>query len=181
MPNFWTHIKSGFFAFPILVLGWQFLFPLLNDIGFNVVNGSQVYLVGFAFFVLGTDLPDIDHKDSLINKFTRIFLMGLMTGITFLILNKSGFVGKILTGEFSKFRTSIFWFVSVLIGLVSGEVFLKVKPSHRGLTHSLVSGFLYSVIVGFFVYILSFIEGLFFPIIAAFSGYLLHMGLDKFL
>lgn len=179
MPNFWTHIKTSFFVFPILILVWQYLLPLINNLVSIRINNPLSYIFGFAFFVVGSDLPDIDHKDSIIHKVVRMFLMILMAGSSFYLLSGSEFVADFFSEYASTFKIPLYWLLSVLVGFISGQAFVRLKSKHRGGIHSSVAAIIYGVLVFIFVYSVMSFQAAIFPSISATIGYLLHLGLDK--
>src|SRR6056297_2717851 len=70
MPNFKHHILSGVLIFPVYYLVFSIIFNAFNGHYPLFNNGELIF--SFLLFVFGSDLPDVDHDLSIINKIFRI-------------------------------------------------------------------------------------------------------------
>ena len=179
MPNFWTHVKTSFFMFPILILGWEYFHPFLNTLGIKIVNNPLMYILGFSFFVIGSDLPDIDHQDAIIHKIVRMLLMILISASSFYLLFESQTISSFFSDYSNRFIIPLYWLISVLVGFLSGELFVILKAKHRGVIHSPVTSIFYGILVFIFIFGILSLQKAIFPSISAFFGYNLHLGMDK--
>jgi inner membrane protein len=171
MPNYETHVLSGIVTYPLAVLA-AFLLKLYLNVPFEITNTAM--LLGYALYVLGADLPDLDHPNSLIHRGTKPIVAVITGGATYLNVIK-----YIDLGEPWK-TVSVAWGIGVLGALVGWIGFTALMPRHRGVVHSL----LFATIYGFLAFLLapyglhmSIGEGLFLGF-SAFSGYTLHLLLD---
>ncbi len=171
MPNYDTHVLSGVVTYPIAVLLGEIMKTYLN----LPLKPTPVALVlGYAFYVLGSDLPDMDHPNALIHRGTKP-IVSVATGSA-IFLWASDRVS--LSPEW--LNPVVTWAIGALGGLAAWYLFTALMPRHRGIVHSLlfaaVYGLLTFALVGYGLK-LSSGEG-FYVGLAAFLGYTLHLLLD---
>lgn len=171
MPNYDVHVLSGVITYPLAVLVGQVLRVYLNV----PLKLTPIALVlGYAFYVLGSDLPDMDHPDALIHRGTKPIVSVAVGSAVFLWANKAISLNPEWLNPVGA------WLVGALAGVLAWYLFTALMPRHRGIVHSLlfaaVYGFLAFVLVGYGLK-LSIGEGLYVGL-AAFLGYTLHLLLD---
>lgn len=171
MPNYDAHVLSGVVTYPLAVLA-AFLLKIHLGVPFELTNTAM--LLGYALYILGADLPDLDHPDSLIHRGTKPIVSVIVGGATYM-----NAVKYIDLGDSWK-TVSAAWAVGVLGALAGWIGFTALMPRHRGVVHSL----LFAAIYGFLAFLaggyglgMGFGESLFLGF-AAFSGYTLHLLLD---
>ncbi|AEX85194.1 hypothetical protein XO10_03830 [Marinitoga sp. 1135] len=141
MPNFRTHVITGIILYPLYFL----LFSLIADFfSIDFISSLKVILSGFFIFVLGSDLPDVDHNFSLINKFFRILLVGIGIQIVFKISYYYDFL-SFLHMRLYVLKT-IYIILGILAGGIMGILFNKITK-HRGKWHSPITGIFLGIIL----------------------------------
>ncbi len=172
MPNYDTHVLSGIVTYPVAVLIGQALRVYLN----LPLKLTPIALVlGYAFYVLGSDLPDMDHPDSLIHRGTKPIVSVAVGSAAFLWASDK----VSLSPEW--LNPVLAWVIAAVAGLAGWYLFTALMPKHRGIVHSLffaaVYGFLAFALTGY-GFKMSREEG-FYIGLAAFLGYTLHLLLDR--
>ncbi|GAB6188798.1 metal-dependent hydrolase [Marinitoga arctica] len=176
MPNFKTHIISGVLFYPIYFLLYSFIMDILNT---EFYPSESIILISFFFFLLGADLPDIDHNFSFINKLFRILLVGLGIFMVFKIRRYFDFL------SFLHLKLYIIKTLYIIFGIIIGGIIgilFNNMTKHRGKWHSLFTGILFGIIVYFLkvnnYYTFSF-EALFLGLSLT-IGFCVHLFLDYF-
>ncbi|SHE63273.1 LexA-binding, inner membrane-associated putative hydrolase [Marinitoga hydrogenitolerans DSM 16785] len=144
MPNFKTHVITGILFYPTYFLLYSFILDIANKAFYP---DESIILISFFLFVLGSDLPDVDHKFSLINKIFRILLVGIGIYIVFKIRRYFDFF------SFFPFRLYIIKTLYIIIGIILGSligILFNYITKHRGKWHSPITG----IIIGIIMYIL---------------------------
>ncbi|HIP89085.1 MAG TPA: metal-dependent hydrolase [Thermococcus paralvinellae] len=170
--NYEEHILGGILTYPIVILIASLLKVHLN-VPFQLNAISM--MLGYAFYVLGSDLPDIDHPDALIHRGTKPIVAIAIGSSAFLKLR------GLAPTDYGWANLTIAWTVASFIAFVSWYAFSAIMPRHRGIVHSMSFGIIYGLI-SFLIVVyglrLKPEEGAFIGF-AAFMGYLLHLVLDK--
>jgi membrane-bound metal-dependent hydrolase YbcI (DUF457 family) len=172
MPNYDTHVLSGIVSYPLAVF---IAFMLRDYAGVPFALSTTAMVIGYALYVLGSDLPDMDHPNALIHRGTKP-IVSVAVGSAVFIQS----VGSINIGE-PWLNITAAWGVGALAALMAWFAFTWVMPKHRGIVHSL----LFAAVYGLLGYALvEFGLGLgrgeaLFAGFAAFSGYTLHLILDR--
>ena len=161
MANFATHIGAG-----TLVAGTLATVTLAAD----VVAPENVVAVTLAG-VLGSILPDIDHKES---RISRNFFSGLAFFFSFVAL-------FVAAGKFSIAEMLLLWLGTLLFVRYPVKAMFDGMSYHRGIWHSWLAAVFCSLVTAFFFYyILQRHDGV--AWLAAgfmFAGYMTHLVLDE--
>ena len=171
MPNYDVHMLSGIVSYPIAVA----IAGYLSTVGVPFKLTTMALLIGYALYVLGADLPDMDHPNALIHRGTKPIVSVLAGGAAYINI-----IGRVNVGtEWLNITTA--WGISVVVAVIAWYSFTWMMPRHRGIVHSL----LFALIYGALSYLLveyglgmNTDEG-FFVGFTAFSGYTLHLLLDR--
>lgn len=170
MPNYDVHVLSGIASYPVIVAA----------AGLAAAHGAPLALttialvLGYAFYVLGSDLPDMDHPNALIHRGTKPIVSVVVGGAVYV-----NAAGSINVGE-PWLNMAVEWGIAVLAAVIAWFAFTWMMPKHRGIVHS----FLFAAVYGGLAFVLveyglnmTTGEGLYVGF-AAFSGYVLHLLLD---
>ncbi|WP_048151323.1 metal-dependent hydrolase [Palaeococcus ferrophilus] len=170
MPNYDTHVLSGIVSYPLAVA----LAGFLSTQGVPFKLTTVALVLGYALYVLGADLPDMDHPNALIHRGTKPIVSVLAGGATYINVK-----GTINVGA-PWLNTTAEWAIAVVVALIVWYAFTWLMPSHRGIVHSLLFALLYGALSFLLVEYglgMSTGEGLYVGF-AAFTGYTLHLVLD---
>ena len=170
MPNYDAHVLSGIVSYPLAVA----VAGLLSARGVPFELSTMALLIGYGLYVLGADLPDMDHPNALIHRGTKPIVSVLAGGATYINV-----AGSINVGE-PWLNTTLSWGIAVAVAVVAWFAFTWLMPKHRGIVHSLLFAIIYGALAFFLVDFgldMSTGEGLYVGF-AAFSGYTLHLILD---
>ena len=169
MPNYDVHVLSGIVSYPAVVVLAGLLSPTLH---FGLTPTALI--LGYALYVLGSDLPDMDHPNALIHRGTKPIVSVSVGGAVYLWVIRYLHLGAEWLNQ------SAAWTVGAVGAFIAWFGFTAVMPRHRGVVHSLF----FAAIYGFLAFLLagyglgmSFGEALYSGF-AAFSGYTLHLTLD---
>jgi inner membrane protein len=171
MPNYDTHVLSGVVSYPLAVA----LAGFLSTYGAPFKLTTMALVLGYALYVLGADLPDMDHPNALIHRGTKPIVSVLTGGATYINVK-----GTINVGT-PWINTSIEWTIAAAAALIAWYAFTWLMPSHRGIVHSLLFATVYGALAFLLVEYglgMSTGEGLYVGF-AAFAGYTLHLILDR--
>jgi len=180
MPNFKVHVVSGIFAFPLII-------PVLNLIH-NVFQlqgmSDRILILSFLFFTLGSDAPDLDHKNAYMHRVAKVIVWMIATVYLFYFLRERiplWFPGlKWLQNEI------IMFYLAIFAGLLISTFLSAITPPHRGPFHSFIAPIVFGLIVGILFYWLdiknasprlAISNALYIGLSAAF-GYTLHLTMD---
>ncbi|ALV63009.1 hypothetical protein ADU37_CDS13100 [Thermococcus sp. 2319x1] len=170
--NYEGHVLSGILTYPLAVLLASFLKYYAN-LPFELTTISMI--VGYGVYVLGSDLPDLDHPEALIHRGVKPIVAVIVGGAVFVkgrnLVSVGNEVGDPALG----------WLIACLLAFGSWYAFSALMPKHRGIVHSLAFALLYgAVIFASFEYGLGFKFGeALFIAFAAFLGYSLHLIIDR--
>ncbi|AEC51646.1 hypothetical protein PNA2_0731 [Pyrococcus sp. NA2] len=164
--NYEEHVLAGLITYPIFVALLYFLQQYIP------LDLSYLPLVlGYAFYVLGSDLPDIDHPDSIIHRGVKP-IFSIIVGSTVALRTQH---------IFPSYQPIFSWALGGVSAFISWFIFSALMPRHRGIVHSvfsaLVYGFLSFIAVKYGIKIGT--QGALVVALAAFSGYMLHLMLDR--
>ncbi len=170
--NYDEHVLGGIITYPLTILTASLLRAYL-DVPFQL--SFMAMALGYAFYVLGSDLPDMDHPDALIHRGTKP-IVAVAIGISAFLK-----FSEISITKYEWANLTIAWGIAVLFAFASWYIFSTIMPKHRGIVHSVGFACVYGLL-GFALPVyglgLHWKEGLFVGF-AAFMGYLLHLILDK--
>ncbi|WP_258083531.1 metal-dependent hydrolase [Thermococcus thermotolerans] len=172
MPNYDAHLLSGIVSYPLTVF---IAFVLRDYAGIPFTISTFAMVIGYALYVLGADLPDMDHPNALIHRGTKPIVAVAVGSAVF--MQSLGSIN--LGGE--PLNVAAAWGVGTLAGVIAWYGFTVIMPKHRGIVHSLLFAAIYGALAFIMVeYGLSMArgEGLYVGF-AAFSGYTLHLLLDR--
>ncbi|ASJ01568.1 metal-dependent hydrolase [Thermococcus gorgonarius] len=172
MPNYDAHVLSGIVTYPLAVA----LAGILKEYaGIPFELSSIALILGYALYVLGADLPDMDHPNALLHRGTKpIVAVAVGSAVYLQALHRFSFTEEWL-------NQTAAWSVGVVGALIGWFGFTWIMPRHRGIVHSLLFAFIYGVLAFLLVEYglgMSTGEGLYVGF-AAFSGYMLHLLLDR--
>ncbi|KLO21836.1 hypothetical protein X275_07810 [Marinitoga sp. 1197] len=143
MPNFKTHIITGILFYPVYFLLYS---AIMNFFNIDFYQNDTLILTAFFFFVLGSDLPDVDHNMSLINRVFRILLIGAGIYSIFKIEKYYNFL-SFLSINIYLIKT-IYIIIGIILGWIFGILFNHITK-HRGKWHSPFTGILTGIILYF--------------------------------
>lgn len=170
--NYEGHVLSGILTYPLAVILASFLKYYAN-IPFELTALSMI--LGYGVYVLGSDLPDLDHPEALIHRGVKP-VVAVMVGSAVFVKG-----GNLLSIGNNVVDPVFGWLIAGLFAFGSWYAFSALMPKHRGVVHSLTFALLYGVLVfATFEYGLGFKfgEALFIGF-AAFLGYTLHLIVDR--
>lgn len=172
MPNYDTHVLSGIVTYPVAVLIGTLLKVYLH---LPIELTTTALVLGYAFYVLGSDLPDIDHPDALIHRGSKPIVSVAVGSAVFLWAKD--FVN--LNPPWLNHVVS--WLTGAFGGLAAWYLFTAIMPKHRGIVHSLLFAAIYGMLAFLLVnYGLGMSEGAgLYTGLSAFLGYTLHLLLDR--
>jgi len=170
--NYEEHVLAAIISYPIIVL-MAGLLQVYGEFPFHL--GVAATVLGYAFYVLGGDLPDIDHPNALIHRGAKPLVAVTVGGLVYLKTIEA-------MGPPSGWSDlTLRWTVAALAALVSWYAFSALMPHHRGVVHSL----LFAAIYGLLAFLTAHwglrlgVEDGAFVGFAAFCGYTLHLLLDR--
>ncbi len=170
MPNYDTHVLSGIISYPVAVL----IAALLSGhVPFELTAVST--MLGYAFYVLGSDLPDMDHPNALIHRGTKPIVAVAVGSAVFIRVH------PYINTSSDWMNLTLSWLIASAAAFASWFAFTAVMPKHRGIVHSLLFALIYGGVVFLLAHTgigMSYGESLFVGF-AAFSGYTLHLILDR--
>jgi hypothetical protein len=164
------HKAHEFFGIAIWLL---FLIVVLLGYSNKVSLAVELGIIGFVFCVLGSILPDIDEKHSIIFKKVRFLIAALVFVIAFVTIGAA----------YSKNTLNDMLFllaICALMALAAVFAFYAIIPAHRGGIHSVLAAIVYSmfVILCSFLLLSDFWLSLLIAIFG-FLSYFSHLGLDR--
>lgn len=174
MPNFKHHIMSGIFLFPIFYLFFSVIFSLIFN-KYPLFNNGEV-VFSFLLFVLGADLPDVDHDLSIINKIFRILIV--IFSVYYMFEYEYLFRSIISINDFLVYNIIIIY-LGIFLGYAVGIIFNSLTH-HRGAWHKIYTGIILGAII-FFINAKFKLEIRLFYSLSLISGYNLHLLLDKYI
>ncbi len=180
MPNFKVHMISGIFAFPLTIP----LFTLIRN-SFHLAGISdRVLILSFIFFALGSDAPDLDHKNAYMHRVTKVIIWMIVTVYLYYLLRER------MPLWFSRVdllqnKIAIFY-ISILTGLAVSSFLSAITPPHRGPFHSVFAPIVFGMIVGVLFYLLEIkntspqeaISNTIYIGMSSVLGYALHLIMD---
>ena len=149
MPGYKMHICAGFVFFIAVYL----FFPVMDK--------AVLFLSAVAAFI-GSVFPDVDQKNS---KSFRILRSIIVAAFSIYII--ASLADDIL---FMSFVLAV-WLLS------ANTIIISLKPRHRGIMHSVLSAFVFSL---FFSFASFAVCGALEPGLFAFVGYVSHIALDRY-
>ncbi len=176
MPNYDAHVLSGIVSYPLAVF---LAFALRDHLGVPFVLSTTAMLVGYALYVLGADLPDMDHPNALIHRGGTKPIVAVATGSAVFVRA----LGSVNLGSESLNVTAAWGGMAVLAAVIAWYGFTAIMPKHTGgIVHSLLFAAMYGGVLSYALvkYGLGMATGggALFVGFAAFCGYTLHLILD---
>ncbi len=172
MPNYDVHVLSGIVTYPLAVLIGELLRVYAK---LPLEPTAMALVIGYAFYVLGSDLPDMDHPDALIHRGTKPIVSVAVGSAVFL------WSRELINLNPAWLNPVVSWTLGAIAGLIAWYLFTAIMPRHRGIVHSLLFAGIYGLLAFLLVeygFRLSTGEGLFVGL-SAFLGYTLHLILDR--
>lgn len=172
MPNLVTHLKFGMISYPLYLLTYSAICTVFKkNFSPNIVDLAMSYL----FYIIGSDLPDLDSNNAPLRSFTKALSLG------FSIYVFTSYIMEKLQGIHQMKIPSILILpialsISMLIGAALINMFLSMPIfSHRGFAHSIT----FAAIYGLLVYLFSSgrSDSIFLGV-SAFAGVMSHMIAD---
>jgi len=182
VPGYRKHIASALLTFPFLTLLYKFL--LLFTKG-TPLTWEQIS-TGFILYILSAEAPDIDHKHAYANRLFFFFFWIALTLVFFRTLFVNFYYH--LPPAFDPVIEEMFFLPSLAGGWLVSFACFKLLPVHRGPVHTVLFGFVYSVVlVAAYWYLFenastenSALSRMLFIFLCSFIGFLNHLILDKF-
>ncbi len=168
--NYDQHVLGGIVTYPIVVVVAAVL-SSHTALHFKLTTLSMA--IGYALYVLGSDLPDVDHPSSLIHRGTKpIFSVGVA------VAAYTNLLPRLSVGNGWE-RLGVLWGVSAAFAVGAWFAFSALMPRHRGVVHSVLFALVYGA-VGFGLGLLLKLgtDAALYLAFAAFWGYVLHLVLD---
>lgn len=170
--NYDEHVLAGILTYPVAIL----ILSTLGILGLPVDTTFMAMALGYGFYVLGSDLPDMDHPEALIHRTTKPFVSVVVGISAFKNLGPNLYLTS-----FPAANLALAWFGAALAAVVAWNLFRLLMPDHRGVVHSSVFAAVYALIsfaIVRFGFAASPGEALFIAL-ASFLGYNLHLLLDR--
>jgi len=145
IPGLTTHLNTGIFLYP----AYYFAFiSIIRAWGIDYTPGAVDLVISYLAFIVGSDLPDIDHKDAPIRFFAQVLLLPLIfTKILDLLVKHLFRYVVVFMPDHLAF--------TVLLTLAVAIAFLILKSitalmKHRGFFHSISFALIYGALLYFF-------------------------------
>jgi inner membrane protein len=171
--NYDEHVLAGILTYPIAILILSFL---CFHLGLPIDMTFLAMSLGYAFYVLGSDLPDMDHPEALIHRVIKPFV-SVAVGIS--AFRNLGLALHLTSDPI--INLVLAWTVAALVAVVAWNLFKMLMPNHRGIVHSSVFAAVYALLafaIVRFGFTMTPGEALFIAF-ASFLGYNLHLLLDR--
>src|SRR6056297_3642247 len=181
MPNFKTHVIWGMLTFPVMVP----IFTLIRN-GFQLMDMSdRILILSFICYTLGSDAPDLDHKNAYMHRVAKMIIWMLATIYLFYLLRER------MPLWFHEVRflqnKIVIFYISVITGWLISAFLSAITPPHRGPFHSFLAPVFFGLIVGVLFYLLEIknkrppeaISNAIYIGMSSLLGYALHLALDK--
>jgi len=174
MPNFKHHIMSGIFLFPLYYFIFSLIYFIFMDQYPLFNNGELIF--SFLLFVLGADLPDVDHDLSIINKVFRILIVIFSV---FYIFQYEYLLREIININDFLLYNIVIIYIGIIFGFALGVVFNSLTR-HRGVWHKIHTG----IIIGVGIFLINSkfnIDIRLFYSFSLVSGFYVHLLMDKYI
>lgn len=166
MSNWIVHITLG------VILG-------IICIIFNLGMSQDVLYAAVIATILGSIIPDIDHKRSKVRNLFRWLLLITLLFIVYLTLASYFQIGFDLSILFKENILLLFivFALSIFISSIIVYIVESLIPKHRGPVHRISASILYALLVYFVANVFGFEQA---AVIAfwGFLGYLSHLFMD---
>ena len=154
MSGYKAHLIAGF-IFVIATIAGLFY---LNRLGFETITTKEVWLFSIPVVFTYSLLPDCDHKTAKITwVFLTISLLMIVGGYVYTLLPESMFIPK-----------AIYLLPAGIVFMVM--TFIGTRFKHRGIIHTLLAGFIFSIPLYFIHWFISMI---------GFIAFFSHLIMDK--
>lgn len=174
MPSLKTHLMLGVFTYPIYLFGYSLV---LQRLQLDFVPEIDLITVGYLIFIVGSDLPDIDHKDAPIQHQLKALSVPALASVFYVWFSKYFMNDLAMRMGESLSRIAVFT-LSVLIAYLVALAFVALFK-HRGFTHTLT----FAAIYGGLLYLVTRSVGLpheksLYLAISGFTGDMIHLIAD---
>jgi len=169
--NYDQHVLGGIITYPIVVV----VAALISEhTSFHFGLTTLTMAIGYALYVLGSDLPDVDHPQALIHRGTKpLFSIAVAVATYVNISHRTSF------GTSAWMRLGALWAISAMFGVGGWFAFTALMPRHRGVVHSVLFAVVYGLLgFGLGVLLKLSTHSSAYLGFAAFCGYMLHLLLD---
>jgi inner membrane protein len=173
MPNYETHVLSGIATYPLVVMV-AYLLAMYARIPVEMTTTGMI--IGYALYVLGADLPDMDHPQALIHRGTKPIVSVATGSAVFVWVSENLSLAKE-----TWLNVTLQWVVAATSAVIAWYGFTAIMPRHRGIVHSVLFATIYAGLSYALVsYGLKMPQGVgIYSGLSAFFGYLLHLVLDR--
>ncbi|MCX7654340.1 MAG: metal-dependent hydrolase [Fervidobacterium sp.] len=172
MPNLLSHLKFGMISYPAYLLVYIIICTSLRR---NFSPSTVELAMSYLFYIIGSDLPDLDSTNAPLRTFTKALSLGFSIYIfTPYLAEKIKLIQQITIPKVLVIPIALS--ISMLIGAGLINLFLSMPIfSHRGFAHSIT----FAGIYGFIIYLFSTnTNDPVFLGISAFAGVMSHMIAD---
>ncbi len=169
--NYEKHVLGGILSYPLFISATALL---KYHFGLPLKLSTSAVVIGYALYVFGSDLPDIDHPDALIHRGAKAVVAVLAgAAVSLRAMNSLNYEDPLKT-------LTVGWMIGTAGALAAWYGFSWLMPRHRGVIHSLAFATVYGLTALLFTeYGINMgAEEALFVGVAAFSGYTLHLLLD---
>lgn len=150
MPNYQKHLKFGWITHFIMAV---ILIPTLYLVGIPIEAVVGIISIALPITLFASTLPDVDHHSSNPNTLFRYFIFIIAVSITSITLGQYLLsIGLIWMTILSTVPFVLIIATVTIISITVGSLvligFRKLRPSHRGITHSIPFVGFTTVVVG---------------------------------
>lgn len=150
MPNYEKHLKFGWITHFVMSI---LLVPSLYLVGIPLEPTIGIISIALPLTLFASTLPDVDHHSSSTNTLFRYFIFIVGVCITSMFLGQYLLTIGLLwlsvtnTAPYALILSTV---IVIALGVGSAVLigFKKIRPSHRGITHSIPFVAFTTVIVG---------------------------------
>ncbi len=180
MPNFKVHVVSGIITFPLIIP----LYSIIQNGLQLVVISDRVLILSFIFFTLGSDAPDLDHKNAYMHRVAKVIIWMIATIYLFFVFKERI---PLWFPQLAFLRNEIvLFYLSILMGWLVSVFLSAITPPHRGPFHSFLAPFVFGLLAGGLFYVLEMkaasptqaISNAIYIGISSLLGYTLHLMMD---
>ncbi|MDI3517771.1 MAG: inner membrane protein [Thermotogota bacterium] len=175
MPNLKTHLTLGVFTYPVFLSSYTLIASKFQP-AFDPTLG--VITAGYLAYIVGSDLPDIDHKDAPVQHQLKALSIPPLA-LVFQIWLAKYFEQSLSASIGQRVARIAIFTVSLFISYLLVSTLLRFLK-HRGFTHSITFAAMY----GGLLYMLFRLvrlppENAMYIAISGFTGDLIHLIADN--
>jgi len=138
VPNLKTHLALGIFTYPVYLFGYSLVSQRIQP---DFVPEIDLVTVGYLIFIVGSDLPDIDHKDAPIQHQLKALSVPALALVFYVWLSKY-FMNDLAVRMGESFSWIAVFTLSAMIAYLAASVFVALFK-HRGFTHTMTFAAIY--------------------------------------